>query len=58
MLWNPISLLKMSYSYLGSNKSGPLTMAPAQLGAFLFSSFSPDWPDLQYHFQPLAIKSV
>ena len=36
-------------------RSGPLTMAPSQLGAFVRSS--PDYatPNLQFHFQPLSL---
>lgn len=36
-------------------RTGPLTMAPSQLGAFVRSS--PDYatPNLQFHFQPLSL---
>jgi choline dehydrogenase len=37
-------------------KSGPLTMAPSQLGAFARSDPSMEWPDLQYHIQPLSLE--
>src|SRR5262249_32974169 len=42
----------LEYAFL---RSGPLTMAPSQLGAFTRSS--PDYatPNLQFHFQPLSL---
>jgi len=36
-------------------KTGPLTMAPSQLGAFAKSDPAGEWPDLQYHIQPLSL---
>ena len=36
-------------------QSGPLSMAPSQLGAFVKSSDDVDTPNLQYHFQPLSL---
>jgi choline dehydrogenase len=36
-------------------KTGPLTMAPSQLGAFAKSEPSLEWPNLQYHVQPLSL---
>lgn len=36
-------------------RSGPLSMAPSQLGAFTRSHPSKATPDLQYHIQPLSL---
>ena len=38
-------------------QSGPMSMAPSQLGAFARSSASEATPNLQYHVQPLRWKS-
>ena len=37
------------------NRSGPMSMAPSQLGAFAPSSPDRAWPNLQYHVQPLSL---
>jgi choline dehydrogenase len=36
-------------------RSGPMSMAPSQLGAFARSGPDKTWPDLQYHVQPLSL---
>ena len=36
-------------------RSGPMSMAPSQLGCFTKSSPGLAWPDLQYHVQPLSL---
>ena len=36
-------------------RSGPMSMAPSQLGAFTRSSPELVWPDLEYHVQPLSL---
>lgn len=36
-------------------RSGPMSMAPSQLGAFTRSSPAHDWPNVQYHVQPLSL---
>ena len=36
-------------------RSGPMSMAPSQLGAFARSSPERPWPDLEYHVQPLSL---
>jgi len=36
-------------------RSGPMSMAPSQLGAFTRSSAGKTWPDLEYHVQPLSL---
>ena len=36
-------------------RSGPMSMAPSQLGAFTRSDPDRPWPNLQYHVQPLSL---
>ncbi len=36
-------------------RSGPMSMAPSQLGAFTRSSPDYQWPNLEYHVQPLSL---
>ena len=36
-------------------RTGPLTMAPSQLGAFTVSDPSQETPNLEYHVQPLSL---
>jgi choline dehydrogenase len=36
-------------------RSGPMSMAPSQLGAFTRSSPEHAWPNIQYHVQPLSL---
>ncbi|MGS0759299.1 choline dehydrogenase, partial [Roseateles sp. GG27B] len=36
-------------------RSGPMSMAPSQLGAFARSGPDKAWPDLEYHVQPLSL---
>ncbi len=43
----------MGLEYL-FNRSGPLSMAPSQLGLFTMSDPSKATPDLEYHIQPLS----
>jgi choline dehydrogenase-like flavoprotein len=38
------------------NQSGPMSMAPSQLGMFTKSSPAYDMPNLQYHVQPLSLE--
>jgi choline dehydrogenase len=38
------------------NRSGPMSMAPSQLGAFAKSDPSLEFPNLQYHVQPLTLE--
>ena len=38
-------------------RSGPMSMAPSQLGAFTRSSPDKRWPDLEYHVQPLSLEA-
>lgn len=44
---------QMGLQYL-INRSGPLSMAPSQLGIFAKSDPSLETPDLEYHIQPLS----
>jgi choline dehydrogenase len=37
------------------HRTGPMTMAPSQLGAFTKSDWSRETPNLQYHVQPLTL---
>ena len=37
------------------NQSGPMSMAPSQLGAFTRSSPAYRWPNVEYHVQPLSL---
>jgi choline dehydrogenase len=46
--------LKMGFEYL-SRRTGPLTMAPSQLGAFVRSDPTQPTPNLEYHVQPLSL---
>jgi len=36
-------------------RSGPMSMAPSQLGAFTRSDPGKRWPNVQYHVQPLSL---
>ena len=36
-------------------RSGPMSMAPSQLGAFTRSSAEHVWPNIEYHVQPLSL---
>ena len=36
-------------------RTGPMSMAPSQLGAFTRSSDDRAWPNIQYHVQPLSL---
>ena len=36
-------------------RSGPMSMAPSQLGAFTRSSPDRPWPNIEYHVQPLSL---
>ncbi len=37
------------------SRSGPMSMAPSQLGAFTKSDPSREWANIQYHVQPLSL---
>jgi choline dehydrogenase len=36
-------------------RSGPMSMAPSQLGAFTRSAPGHEWPNVEYHVQPLSL---
>lgn len=36
-------------------RSGPMSMAPSQLGAFTRSDPGREWPNIEYHVQPLSL---
>jgi choline dehydrogenase len=38
-------------------RSGPMSMAPSQLGAFTRSDPARRWPNLQFHVQPLSLEA-
>ena len=46
---------KMGLEYL-INQSGPMSMAPSQLGVFTKSSDDFETPNLEYHVQPLSLE--
>ncbi len=38
-------------------RTGPMSMAPSQLGAFAYSDDNVERPDLEYHVQPLSLEA-
>ncbi len=50
-LWGK-AMIGLEYAF---KRSGPMSMAPSQLGAFTRSSAAQQWPDLEYHVQPLSL---
>jgi choline dehydrogenase len=50
----PWGKAKIGLEYL-LRRSGPMSMAPSQLGAFWRSTPQLSWPNLQYHVQPLSL---
>lgn len=50
-----IGKAKMGLEYL-INQSGPMSMAPSQLGVFTRSSDDFETPNLEYHVQPLSLE--
>lgn len=47
---------KIGLEYL-LTRSGPMSMAPSQLGAFAYSSADVATPDLEYHVQPVTLEA-
>ncbi len=45
---------RIGWQYLTS-RSGPMSMAPSQLGCFTRSSPDRRWPNVEYHVQPLSL---
>lgn len=50
-LWGK-AMMGLEYAFF---RTGPLTMAPSQLGLFAYSDKSVATPDLEYHVQPLSL---
>ncbi len=50
-LWGK-ALIGLEYAL---KRSGPMSMAPSQLGAFTRSSPDHEWPNVEYHVQPLSL---
>jgi choline dehydrogenase len=50
--WPGKARIALQYALTGS---GPMSMAPSQLGAFARSSPEREWPNLEYHVQPLSL---
>ena len=48
--------LKIGLEY-ALRRTGPMSMAPSQLGAFTRSSPEQVWPNIQYHVQPLSLEA-
>ncbi len=46
--------LKIGLEY-AIKRSGPMSMAPSQLGAFTRSAPDQPWPNIEYHVQPLSL---
>ena len=46
------ALIALEY---GLRRSGPMSMAPSQLGAFTRSAPEHQWPNIEYHVQPLSL---
>ncbi len=38
-------------------RTGPMSMAPSQLGAFTRTSAQYEWPNVEYHVQPLSLEA-
>jgi choline dehydrogenase len=55
MTHNPFTKVGMGLQYL-LFRSGPMTMAPSQLGVFTKSDAGRETPNIQYHVQPLTLK--
>lgn len=53
---NPWGKAKIGLEYLIA-RSGPMSMAPSQLGAFTRSDPSRPYPNIQYHVQPLSLEA-
>ena len=51
--WLGKAMIGLEYLF---KRSGPMSMAPSQLGAFAFSSPSQDRANVEYHVQPLSLE--
>ncbi|WP_404375477.1 GMC family oxidoreductase [Vreelandella aquamarina] len=52
-LWGKAGI---GWEYL-TKRTGPMSMAPSQLGAFTRSSEDQPYPNIQYHVQPLSLEA-
>jgi len=52
-LWGK-AMIGMEYAL---RRSGPMSMAPSQLGAFTRSDASQPYPNVEYHVQPLSLEA-
>jgi len=50
--WTGKALIGLEYAF---RRSGPMSMAPSQLGAFTRSSAEHRYPNIEYHVQPLSL---
>ena len=50
--WWGKAMIGLEYAF---RRTGPMSMAPSQLGAFTRSDPSRPWPNIQYHVQPLSL---
>ncbi len=50
-IWGKLRI-GLQYAY---TRSGPMSMAPSQLGAFTRSTPEQPWPNLEFHVQPLSL---
>jgi choline dehydrogenase len=50
-LWGK-AMIGLEYAF---KRSGPMSMAPSQLGAFTRSDPTQPWPNIEYHVQPLSL---
>ena len=50
-LWGK-AMIGLEYALM---RSGPMSMAPSQLGAFTRSDPAQPWPNIEYHVQPLSL---
>ncbi|PUA20618.1 choline dehydrogenase [Glaciimonas sp. PCH181] len=48
------AMIGLEYAF---KRSGPMSMAPSQLGAFTRSDPSQPYPNIQYHVQPLSLNA-
>jgi choline dehydrogenase len=52
--WHGKAMIGLQYALM---RSGPMSMAPSQLGAFTRSSPEHEWPNVEYHVQPLSLEA-
>ncbi|MDE2396054.1 MAG: GMC family oxidoreductase N-terminal domain-containing protein [Burkholderiales bacterium] len=50
--WSGKARIALEYAW---SRSGPMSMAPSQLGAFTRSAPGYLWPNVEYHVQPLSL---